>query len=142
MKCPAATHKYRPHGKFLICSACADVQPLLMSEPDDVPPPSGSIERPPRDSTAAPPPQAEYDASEIDRIEATAALLREAAGLTNGKGRAPMRDVPEQLDLGVRRSVEGQDLVDLSNAQATPRVPVYEGFAGSEFDEALPDPGL
>lgn len=141
MKCPPATHAYQTHGKILFCMRCGDVQPLLLADEYDVPVASGSTSPPSEVAhSAGAPSESELTPEQIDSLESVSQVLGDLQRLREKETRP--RGAPEQLDLGVRHTVEDDSLVDLSNAQPTPRVPVYEGFQTSEYDEALPDPGL
>lgn len=141
IKCPPATHAYIPHGKVLVCTACADVQPLLLL---DVPDESRDVLSTRTDADPVwpidldRPPQTipESDEAQMDALRALRDLV--------SKGGTPS---PEQLDLlGQRHEYEGDlselEVIDQSNNRQWPRVPVTEGYNGSAADDRLPDAGL
>lgn len=139
IRCPPATHTYVVHGKVLFCTACADVQALLL-ELADVP--RQTLGAPPEDPVwpidLDRPPQTipESDEAQMDALRALRDLV--------SKGGTPS---PEQLDLlGQRHEYEGDlselEVIDQSNNRQWPRVPVTEGYNGSAADDRLPDAGL
>lgn len=132
IRCPPGTHKYRPLGKVLYCSGCADVQPLLL-EVDD----AGSSGR----ETPHAPEVVAYEPPEPTPadLEAHIHRLRQAAGLAD-------RDAEQQHLFGQRHEFDG-DLSDLeviqrSNEREWPRVRVDEGYRTDAADDTLPSAGL
>jgi hypothetical protein len=136
IRCPPACHKYKPHGKVLVCTACADVQPLLLA--DDTPAPQRSTGNAP--PTAPEPYYEQPPEPTAADMEAHIARLRQAAGLAEA-------EAEQQSLFGQRQPFTG-DLSDLemmqrSNGLEWPRVPVNEGYNIHDLrDDRLPDPGL
>ena len=138
MKCPPATHKYKPHGKVLICTACADVQPLLLDVPRE------AISQPQQDEAPAWPvdvPQPPQTIPVSD--EAQMAMLRDLREMV-ARGGSPS---PEQMDLlGTRHPYTGDfgedELLNRSNTAEWPKVPVMEGYETDPRDDNLPSAGL
>lgn len=126
-------HGYKPYGKVLFCSKCADVQPLLLSGEYDGQPESIEVKEPTRREAPAHV-EVEDGPETVEDLEAQISLLRRSLNFEQ----APQRG--EQL--GLRHRLDGDDLVDESNERTQPRVPVHEGFEGSALDEGLLDPGL
>lgn len=126
-KCPPATHRYVPHGKIALCSACADVQPLLLDEESRVYAPTTS-----QDAFDLPlrPPSIEPEGEPTSQeLEAAVQRLREAAGLMKSG---------DQQELPL--SDDDEELVRQSNAYGVRRVHV-DDFNDMRSD-TLPDPGL
>ena len=139
IKCPPGCHKYRPLGKVLFCTGCADVQPLLLDIPDV---PRGSIAEPPEEPAwpidIDKPPQTipVSDEAQMD-------MLRNLRDLVN-QGGTP---TPEQMDLlGQRHVYDGdmpdEEVINRSNELTWPKVRVDEGYRTDPLDDSIPSAGL
>lgn len=114
MQCAPATHKYKSFGKVLYCEKCADVQPLLLSEPDL---PTQNLSA----VSNSPPPLRESSEPSVGEIEAHIQRLRNTVGL------------------GQRTPYEGDFEDEIPPA---PRVRVDEGFDGDKYNDSIPGAGL
>lgn len=127
IKCPPATHTYKPLGKVLYCEACGDIQPVLLEDAPGVTVESayGADQG---EGKPLHPPQGSEEVTQAE-LEAHVQRLRDALRLNE-------ETEADDDRLGQRHAYDGDFEPD------RPRVPVEEGFENTGYDDTLPQAGV